>query len=148
MAAQKRKETGDGRWWCRYDEKIQFWPLLKLNLSRPFGMMLTEPIWYVFRPPLCYIADRVRSIFWNVYIGVVYGILYVRPMLSRLPSCDATNLTRLSYSSASSHTPSSSGKNADGPPASQVSHSWGSESETYSPFLGNLSCGNLSRRIV
>jgi MFS family permease len=45
LAAQKRKETGDARWWCRYDEKIQFWPLLKLNLGRPFVMMLTEPIW-------------------------------------------------------------------------------------------------------
>ena len=47
VAAQKRKETGDPRWWCRYDEKIQFWPLLKLNLGRPFVMMLTEPIWWV-----------------------------------------------------------------------------------------------------
>ncbi|KAJ9096134.1 hypothetical protein QFC20_006509 [Naganishia adeliensis] len=61
VAAQKRKETGDPRWWCRYDEKIQFWPLLKLNLGRPFAMMLTEPI----------------CIFWNAYIGIVYGILYL-----------------------------------------------------------------------
>jgi hypothetical protein len=45
MADRKRKETGDSRWWCRYDEKKQFWPSLKLNLGRPFAMMLTEPIW-------------------------------------------------------------------------------------------------------
>ncbi|KAJ9118545.1 hypothetical protein QFC22_003764 [Naganishia vaughanmartiniae] len=61
MAERKRKETGDPRWWCRYDEKKQLWPLLRVNLGRPFAMMLTEPI----------------CIFWNAYIGVVYGILYL-----------------------------------------------------------------------
>ncbi|KAJ9115370.1 hypothetical protein QFC24_006985 [Naganishia onofrii] len=61
MADRKRKETGDSRWWCRYDEKKQFWTSLKLNLGRPFAMMLTEPI----------------CIFWNAYIGIVYGILYL-----------------------------------------------------------------------
>lgn len=46
-AAARRKETGDERYWSRYDEKKEFLPLLKVNLSRPFKMMLTEPIWYV-----------------------------------------------------------------------------------------------------
>ena len=44
-AAKKRKETGDDRWWSRYDDKLEFWPLLKVNLSRPFVMTVTEPIW-------------------------------------------------------------------------------------------------------
>lgn len=44
-AAQRRKETGDDRYWSRYDEKSEFLPLLKLNLSRPFVMTVTEPIW-------------------------------------------------------------------------------------------------------
>ena len=58
---QRRKETGDERWWCRYDEKQEFWPLLRLNLSRPFVMAVKEPI----------------CIFWNVYIALLYGILYL-----------------------------------------------------------------------
>lgn len=44
-AARRRKETEDSRWWSRYDDKKEFWPLLKLNLSRPFVMTVTEPIW-------------------------------------------------------------------------------------------------------
>ncbi|TKA75423.1 hypothetical protein B0A49_05036 [Cryomyces minteri] len=60
-AAKKRKETDEPRWWSRYDEKKDFWPLLKVNLSRPFIMTVTEPI----------------CIFWDVYIAIVYGILYL-----------------------------------------------------------------------
>ncbi|KAF2157274.1 MFS general substrate transporter [Myriangium duriaei CBS 260.36] len=60
-AAKKRKETDDERWWSRYDEKKSFWPLLKLNLSRPFVMTATEPI----------------LMFWDGLVGVVYGILYL-----------------------------------------------------------------------
>lgn len=44
-AARRRQETGDERWWSRYDEKKEFLPLLKVNLSRPFVMVATEPIW-------------------------------------------------------------------------------------------------------
>lgn len=44
-AAAMRKETGDDRWRSRYDEKKEFLPLLKINLSRPFVLMVTEPIW-------------------------------------------------------------------------------------------------------
>lgn len=44
-AARRRKETGDERWRSRYDEKKEFLPLLKVNLSRPFVLMVTEPIW-------------------------------------------------------------------------------------------------------
>ncbi|KAK4981356.1 hypothetical protein LTR66_010052 [Elasticomyces elasticus] len=44
-AAKKRKVTGDDRYWSRYDERLEFLPLLKVNLSRPFVMAVTEPIW-------------------------------------------------------------------------------------------------------
>lgn len=60
-AEKKRKETGDERWWSRYDAKTEFLPLLKINLSRPFVMTVTEPI----------------LIFWDLYIAIVYGILYL-----------------------------------------------------------------------
>lgn len=44
-AAKLRKETGDERWWSRYDQKASLFEILKLNLSRPFVMAVTEPIW-------------------------------------------------------------------------------------------------------
>lgn len=44
-AARLRKETGDSRWWSRYDQKASLYEILKLNLSRPFVMAVTEPIW-------------------------------------------------------------------------------------------------------
>jgi hypothetical protein len=43
-AAKMRKETGNEKWWSRFDEKATFLPLLKVNLSRPFVLMATEPI--------------------------------------------------------------------------------------------------------
>lgn len=60
-AKLRRKEQDDDRYWSRYDNKIKFWPLLKVNLSRPFIMVFTEPI----------------CIFWDVYIAIIYGILYL-----------------------------------------------------------------------
>lgn len=60
-AAQRRKETGDDRWWCRYDQHISINQILKTNLSRPFIMTATEPILW----------------FWDLYIAVIYGILYL-----------------------------------------------------------------------
>lgn len=60
-AAALRKETGEDRYWSRYDQRLQFWDLMKVNLSRPFIMAVTEPI----------------CIFWNVYIGIIYGVLYL-----------------------------------------------------------------------
>ena len=60
-AAKRRKETDDERYWSRYDDKQAFLPLLKVNLSRPFIMTFTEPI----------------LIFWDLYIALVYGILYL-----------------------------------------------------------------------
>ena len=60
-AHRKRVKTGDNRWWCRYDERDSLWDLLKVNMSRPLVMAATEPI----------------CMFWNLYIGVVYAILYL-----------------------------------------------------------------------
>lgn len=60
-AEKRRKETGDDRWWCRYDEKISVREAMKTNLSRPFVMTATEPILW----------------FWDLYIAVIYGILYL-----------------------------------------------------------------------
>lgn len=60
-SAKKRKETDDPRWYSRYDEKKQFWSLLRENLTRPLSMAVNEPI----------------CIFWNVYIALVYGVLYL-----------------------------------------------------------------------
>jgi hypothetical protein len=72
-AAKLREETGDDRWWCRYDQRLSskslgsgllsHWLLtlnclvrqiLKINLSRPFVLAFTEPILW----------------FWNAYISV------------------------------------------------------------------------------
>ncbi|KAE8388489.1 hypothetical protein ETB97_008775 [Aspergillus alliaceus] len=59
-AARLRKETRDP-YWSRYDQKASLIQILKVNLGRPFVMAVTEPI----------------CIFWNIYIAIVYGILYL-----------------------------------------------------------------------
>ena len=47
-AARKRKEEKDDRYWCGFDEKkMSFLESMKVNLTRPFMMIVTEPIWYV-----------------------------------------------------------------------------------------------------
>lgn len=48
-AAKMREETNEERWWSRYENKERFWQLLRINLSRPFTMIFTEPIWFVVR---------------------------------------------------------------------------------------------------
>ena len=60
-AAARRAETCNPRWWSRYDQKLPLISLLRINLSRPFIMAVTEPI----------------CIFWNIYIAIIYGILYL-----------------------------------------------------------------------
>lgn len=57
MAAKKRKETGEDGWWSRYDVRVGFGELMRVNLSRPFVMAVKEPI----------------CVFWNVYIAIIYG---------------------------------------------------------------------------
>lgn len=60
-AARMRKEMDDPRWWSRYDQKKSIKEVMKVNLSRPFIMAVKEPI----------------CIFWNVYISIIYAILYL-----------------------------------------------------------------------
>ncbi|KAI0875592.1 major facilitator superfamily domain-containing protein [Hypoxylon argillaceum] len=60
-AARLRKETGDDRWWTRYDMNISPTAVIKLNLTRPFVLFFTEPILWFF----------------NLWISIVYGILYL-----------------------------------------------------------------------
>lgn len=58
-AHRLRKETGDSRYWSRYDEKQGVWHVLRTSLWRPFAMTFTEPILW----------------FWDFYISIVYSIL-------------------------------------------------------------------------
>ncbi|EME46603.1 hypothetical protein DOTSEDRAFT_70575 [Dothistroma septosporum NZE10] len=58
---KQRQESGNEKYWSRYDDTQKFWSLLKLNLSRPFVLTVTEPI----------------CLFWDVYIALVYGVLYL-----------------------------------------------------------------------
>ncbi|KAI0475435.1 major facilitator superfamily domain-containing protein [Xylariaceae sp. FL0804] len=60
-AARLRRETGDERYWCPYDQKLSRVELLKVNLLRPFVLALTEPILWFF----------------NLWISLIYGILYL-----------------------------------------------------------------------
>ena len=60
-AARMRKELDDPRWWCQYDHRVSSMELLKVNLSRPFILFATEPILW----------------FMNLWISVVYGVLYL-----------------------------------------------------------------------
>lgn len=52
-----RKQMDENRYWSRYDVRVGFVELMKVNLSRPFSMAVKEPI----------------CMFWNVYIGIIYG---------------------------------------------------------------------------
>jgi multidrug resistance protein len=44
-AERKKRKTQNPKWWTRYDGAQNFMFLLQANLSRPFIMLLTEPIW-------------------------------------------------------------------------------------------------------
>ena len=46
-AARRRREEKDDRYWCSFDgKKLSFATSMKINLTRPFKMIATEPIWY------------------------------------------------------------------------------------------------------
>lgn len=59
-AKKMRKAEGEDRYWSRFDVRVGFVELMKVNLSRPFSMSVKEPI----------------CMFWNVYIGIIYGKLF------------------------------------------------------------------------
>ncbi|KAJ5363113.1 hypothetical protein N7541_003957 [Penicillium brevicompactum] len=58
---QRQKVTGDCRWWCRFDHEETGLQVLKSNLIRPMRMLVSEPI----------------CLFWNLYVGVVYAVLFL-----------------------------------------------------------------------
>ncbi|PKY03243.1 MFS general substrate transporter [Aspergillus campestris IBT 28561] len=60
-AEKQRKETQNPKWWTRYDGEKDLKSLLKTSLSRPFMMIITEPI----------------CLFWDTYVAIVYAILYL-----------------------------------------------------------------------
>lgn len=60
-AAQRRKQTGDTRWWSRYDESLHITDMLRRGISRPFIMTFTEPVLFI----------------WALYMGTTYGIYYL-----------------------------------------------------------------------
>ncbi|KAJ4405433.1 hypothetical protein N0V82_010319 [Gnomoniopsis sp. IMI 355080] len=61
-SAKLRKEHDDDRYWCEYDDAVRSTAeLMKINLSRPFVLSATEPILWFF----------------NIWISVIYGILYL-----------------------------------------------------------------------
>ncbi|THW50668.1 hypothetical protein D6D25_04111 [Aureobasidium pullulans] len=60
-AAAKRKETGNDKWWSQHDDSSSFAQVLKTNITRPIVMLVTEPI----------------CIFCDVYVALVYGVLYL-----------------------------------------------------------------------
>ncbi|KAE8418386.1 major facilitator superfamily domain-containing protein [Aspergillus pseudocaelatus] len=59
----KQIQTGDTRWWTKYDSQAEesIWRRLQTSLSRPLIMAMFEPI----------------CLFWNVYVGVVYAVLFL-----------------------------------------------------------------------
>ncbi|VUC20726.1 unnamed protein product [Clonostachys rosea] len=60
-AARMRKETGDERWWCQFDQRESNFELAKINLKRPIILFFTEPIlWFL-----------------NFWLSLVYGVLYL-----------------------------------------------------------------------
>ncbi|KAJ5638152.1 hypothetical protein N7490_008031 [Penicillium lividum] len=58
---KRQKETGDDRWWCRYDHQETGFQIVKTNMIRPLRMLVLEPI----------------CVFWNLYVGVVYAVLFL-----------------------------------------------------------------------
>lgn len=67
-AARRRKEEDDERYWCQHDDsKRSMAELMCLSLSRPVMLSAKEPILWFF----------------NLWISVIYGILY---LVRQIPS--------------------------------------------------------------
>ncbi|KAF4337553.1 major facilitator superfamily transporter [Fusarium beomiforme] len=60
-AARLRKENDDPRYWCQYDQKVSTRHLIKVNMSRPFTLLASEPILW----------------FMDIWISLIYAILYL-----------------------------------------------------------------------
>ena len=59
LAANVRNKEGDERYWCDFDETVPLFRRVRVAVSRPFVLSFTEPV----------------LAFWNVYIGIIYGIV-------------------------------------------------------------------------
>ncbi|KAL0942955.1 MFS multidrug transporter [Colletotrichum truncatum] len=59
MAAEKRKEEQDFRYWSDFDDTVPLFRRIRTAVSRPFILSFTEPV----------------LLFWNVYISVIYAIV-------------------------------------------------------------------------
>ena len=84
-AAKKRLETGNPKWWSVYDTQLRFLPLLKVNVSRPFVMMLTEPIWLVQQYALMYLIHLANGSLlseYPVFSGIGTWLLYTASCIS------------------------------------------------------------------
>ncbi|KAJ9426776.1 hypothetical protein FOXG_08107 [Fusarium oxysporum f. sp. lycopersici 4287] len=60
-AARLRKENDDPRYWCQYDQRVSTRHLIKINMSRPFTLLASEPILW----------------FMDIWISLIYAILYL-----------------------------------------------------------------------
>ncbi|RAK79921.1 MFS general substrate transporter [Aspergillus fijiensis CBS 313.89] len=58
---KQQEQTGDLRWWCRYDSPEVGWDLVRSHVVRPIIMAVCEPI----------------CLFWNLYVGVIYATLFL-----------------------------------------------------------------------
>ncbi|KAJ5919297.1 hypothetical protein N7466_010240 [Penicillium verhagenii] len=58
---RRQQETGNYKWWCRYDHKEAGFQILKTNMIRPLRMAVLEPI----------------CVFWNLYVGLAYAVLFL-----------------------------------------------------------------------
>ena len=86
-AEKLRKEHGDARYLSSFCDKdgAGFWGLLRTNMKRPLVMLFTEPLWYIFSPRFTHSFPRgnpsaywqLDSIFWAIYIAMMYGIHYL-----------------------------------------------------------------------
>lgn len=110
-AKKLRKDNDDERYWSRFDIRVGFVDLMKINLKRPFIMAVTEPI----------------CIFWNFYISLLYGEFSKAP--DPMGPVSLTISLKASFTSASSPIRSSSPNSAVGPSASAASLSSGLVSE-------------------
>lgn len=116
-AAARRREEGDDGFWCVYDDsKRSTAELMRVNLSRPFLLSAKEPILWFF----------------NVWISVIYGILYLVSWSSRRRLVTPSRRLLMTYTgryhSASWRTRSCSRRNGVGDPVTPACPSWGSAS--------------------
>jgi multidrug resistance protein len=111
-AEKQRKETQNPKWWTRYDGGQDFKALLSTSLSRPFVMIMTEPIWYETPIPSLSPATRLSHLLQN--LKLIPTIVFSGIAMSRS--------YMLFFIFASLHIRSPSRKNVDGRQESAAFH--------------------------